>query len=256
MIWTHAVVLGVVEGLTEFLPVSSTGHLILASRLMGLPQTEFMKSFEIAIQIGAILAVVFLYGKRLFADRGAFLRVLTAFVPTAVIGLLLYKPIKKFLFADSQIVLWSLLIGGVVLIVFDRWYKASSHCVNDTAKVPFSKAALLGVFQCLSMVPGVSRAGATQVGGLVLGLDRRTTVEFSFLLAVPTLAAATALELWKSGAAFDGAQWELLLIGGAVSFVSAVAVIRLFLRFVEKSGFTAFGIYRIVAALAFWAFVR
>jgi undecaprenyl-diphosphatase len=200
--------------------------------------------------------VVLVYARRLAAEGATLLRVLAAFIPTAVIGLVLYKAIKRFLFADVQIVVWSLFLGGIVLIAFDRWYKTHPHAVNGTDRIPLKTAALVGVFQCLSMVPGVSRAGATQVGGLALGLDRRTTVEFSFLLAVPTLAAATALDLWKSGGAFDGAQWNLLLIGGAASFVSAVAVIKLFLKFVEKNGFTAFGVYRIAAALAFWAFVR
>ena len=253
MTYIHAIMLGIVEGLTEFLPVSSTGHLILASRLLGLPQTEFMKTFEISIQVGAILAVVLIYWRRLLTDIETLKRVLAAFIPTAIVGLLLYKLIKKYLFAGTGVVLWSLFIGGIVLIVFDKWYGSKERTASD---VSLPKAAGIGLFQSLAVVPGVSRAGATILGGLALGIDRRTIVEFSFLLAVPTLAAATALDLAKNASSFDASQWQLLLAGGAVSFVTAIAGIRFFLRFIEKHGFTAFGVYRIALALFFWVFVR
>ena len=217
MNFIQAALLGVIEGLTEFLPVSSTGHLILAANLLGLPQTEFMKTFEIAIQLGAILAVIWVYRRVLFTDFEALKRVLAAFLPTAVIGLALYKFIKRFLFAGTSTVLWSLFLGGIVLILFDRWHRPKNSDVQKTAEIPFLKAAAIGVAQSLSVVPGISRAAASIVGALWLGTDRRTAVEFSFLLAVPTLVAATALDLFKNAPLFDPSEWKLLLTGGVVS---------------------------------------
>ena len=252
----HAVLLGIVEGLTEFLPVSSTGHLILTARLFGLAQTEFMKTFEIAIQLGAIVAVVTLYARTLLTDREILKRVFAAFLPTALIGFLLYKLIKKFLFAGPSIVLWSLFLGGIVLILFDRWHREKNEALKKIADIPLWKASAIGVIQSLSVVPGLSRAGASIVGALALGVDRKTAVEFSFLLAVPTLTAATVYDLLKNAPAFDGGEWKLLCVGGLASFVVAIASIRLFLRFVQTRGLTAFGIYRILAALLFWGFVR
>ncbi len=188
----QAAILGVVEGLTEFLPISSTGHLILASRLLGLEQTEFLKTFEIAIQFGAILSVVALYWRRLLVDPRVMARVAAAFVPTAILGFGLYKIVKKYLLSSETVVLWALVVGGIVLIVFERFHKEKDDHLDDVAAIPFSRCVLLGVFQALAMIPGVSRSGATVIGGLALGLKRRTIVEFSFLLAVPTMAAATS----------------------------------------------------------------
>ncbi len=254
----HAVIFGAVEGLTEFLPVSSTGHLILTARLLGLAQTEMMKSFEIAIQTGAILAVLFLYWRSFLLDGKTLARVFAAFLPTAVIGFVLYKFIKKYLFAGETTVLWALALGGVVLILFDLLHREKEDAAHDIASLSYAKAAGIGIAQAVAVLPGVSRSAATIVGALALGVDRKKAVEFSFLLAVPTLLAATALDLVKNREAFAENDWGLLLLGGFVSFVVAVFSIRFFIGFVQKQrrGFLYFGVYRLAAALAFWAFVK
>ena len=252
----HVVVFGVVEGLTEFLPVSSTGHLILTARLLGLPQTEFMKSFEIAIQLGAMLAVVFIYGKFLLRQPEVIKRVLAALLPTLAVGFLLYNTVKQYLFSNDSVILISLALGGVVLILFDRWHREGPQAVSKLEAIPYRSSFLIGLVQALAVVPGISRSGATIVGGLALGLSRKTVVEFSFLLAVPTLLAATTLDVIKNRSSFAQADWGLLLLGSAVSFVVALVTIRFFLRFVERGGFLVFGIYRILAAAVFWMFVK
>jgi undecaprenyl-diphosphatase len=251
----HAVVLGIVEGLTEFLPVSSTGHLILASRWMGLPETEFMKSFQIAIQLGGILAVVAVYWRSFLKDIETMKRVLAGVLPTLAVGFVLYRMIKESLMTETT-VLWSLAIGGVVLIVFDLLHKEKEDCIEEIPKLPYRKAFLIGLIQSLAVIPGVSRAAATIVGGLALGLKRKAVVEFSFLLAVPTIAAAAVFDLAKNGSSFGHRDWDLLLWGAASSFAVAWASIKFFLHFVRNHGFLAFGVYRILAAGAFWFFVK
>lgn len=252
----QAAILGVVEGLTEFLPVSSTGHLILASRLLGLGQDDFQKTFEIVIQLGAIMAVVLLYW-RSFLDWEVLKRLVVAFLPTGVIGLLLYKVIKQML-GSEVVVLWSLAIGGAVLIAFELWKKrkgtAGDKAVN-IRDISYRQAFVIGLFQAIAIIPGVSRSGATIVGGMAQGIDRKTTVQFSFLLAVPTMLAATALDLLKNYKSFASADAVTLAIGMVVSFVVAVAAIKLFLQFVRNRTFVPFGVYRIAAAAAFWLFV-
>lgn len=254
----HAVILGIVEGVTEFLPISSTAHLVLGVQALGIEQTDFAKTFEIAIQAGAIAAVLALYGKRLCTDRQMLLRVLYAFVPTAVIGLLLYKTVKDVLL-DSDglpIMLWALAVGGAALIVFELLHREKPGRPAGVASISPRNAVLIGMFQALAIVPGVSRAAATIIGGLLLGIPRRTIVEFSFLLAVPTVAAATVLDLSKSGASFTFSEWRLLAIGTLTSFVTAIIVIRWFLRFVERHSFIVFGIERIVMAVAAFLLLR
>ena len=248
----HSIILGIVEGLTEFLPVSSTGHLILASRVMGLSETDFLKTFEIVIQSGAILAVVLLYWKRLLLDQETLMRVIVAFIPTGIFGLILYKYIKLWLGSES-IVLWSLLIGGIILVLFERYHHESPEAHTEIATMPYSKAVYLGLFQSLAMVPGVSRSGATIVGGLLLGFSRATIVEFSFLLAIPTMAAATGLDLLKNYRSFSSGDTLSLGIGFIVSFIVAILAVRWFLGYVKTHTFTTFGIYRIAVALIFFA---
>ena len=248
----HAVLLGVVEGVTEFLPVSSTGHLILATRLLGLEQTEFLKSFDIAIQLGSILAVVVLYGRSLFVRPPVLRRVAAAFLPTAGVGLLLYKLIKRFLLSNNQAVLWALFLGGIGLVVFELVYREKATDTEDLGEIPYRQCFLIGIFQSLAMFPGVSRSAATVIGGLSLHLKRKTIVEFSFLLAVPTMLAATALDLLKSAPSFAVSELQFLAVGAAVSFGVSVLSIRLLLRFIRSHTFLPFGIYRIVVALALW----
>lgn len=244
-----AAILGVVEGLTEFLPVSSTGHLILASRLLGLPDSEFLKSFEIAVQLGAIAAVVLLYRRTLFGDVEALKRVLVGFVPTGVLGLALHGVVKRHLLGSESVVLWSLLLGGVALIAFERLHRSVPGDMADVRKITYRQAAVIGICQSLAMIPGVSRSAASVVGGLAQGIDRRTTVQFSFLLAVPTMLAATGLDLLKSAGSFSRDDAAAIAIGTVVAFVVAVIAIRFFLRFVRTHTFEPFGIYRIIVAL-------
>jgi undecaprenyl-diphosphatase len=228
MNWIHAVIFGAVEGITEFLPVSSTGHLILTARLLGLPQTETMKSFEIAIQVGAILAVLWIYWRSFLMEWETLKRVIVAFLPTAVIGLLLYRLIKKFLFAGEATVLWALGAGGIILILFDLLYRGKKNATNEIARISFGKAFGIGIIQSLAVIPGVSRSAATILGALALGIERKKAVEFSFLLAVPTLLAATVLDLLKSNSAIAPHDWAMLFVGGFTSFIVAIFSIRFF----------------------------
>lgn len=248
-----AIILGIVEGITEFLPISSTGHLIIAGRLAGLASSDFVTSFNIVIQLGAILAVLTLYGKRLLTSWALMNRIIVAFIPTAVIGLILYSIVKQML-GSPAVVLWAMGVGGVLLIIFERWFKESANAHEDLATMPYRTAAFLGVAQSLAVVPGVSRAAATILGGLTLGLSRRAIVEFSFLLAIPTMAAASALDLYKNAGSFSGNQWDALLIGFVVSWIVALATIKWLLGYIRTHDFTLFGVYRIVAAIVF-AFV-
>jgi undecaprenyl-diphosphatase len=249
---TQAIIFGIVEGITEFLPISSTGHLMLTARYLGIAQTEFVKSFEIAIQSGAILAVVVLYWKTLLGGLDIWKKLLVAFLPTAAIGALLYKFIKQFLLDSSTVVLWALFLGGGALILFELFHQEKEYAAKELSKISYPQAFLIGLFQSLAIIPGVSRSAATIVGGLVVGLKRKTIVEFSFLLAIPTMCAAMALDLFKSARAFTAAQFSLLAVGLAVSFVVALIAIRFLLVFIQKHTFIPFGIYRILIAVACW----
>jgi undecaprenyl-diphosphatase len=233
----ESVILGIVEGITEFLPISSTAHLILTSKLLAIGQTEFLKSFEISIQLGAILAIVALYWRALFIDMAVLKRIVLAFVPTAILGGLLYKFIKAYLLSNTDVVLWALFIGGAVLIVFELLHREQGNAAGDIHSITYSKAFLIGIFQSCAMVPGVSRAAATIIGGMMMGIKRKTIVEFSFLLAVPTMLAASIYDLYKSADAFAGSDFSILFTGFVSSFVVAVIVVRFFLYFVEKHNF-------------------
>ncbi len=244
----HAVVLGIVEGLTEFLPVSSTGHLILAGKLLHLPETEFLKTFEIVIQLGAMLAVLGLYIKKLPRIIKLIPKLFVAFIPTAIVGLTLYPFIKKWLSSD-KIVLWSLLIGGVVIILFELWQQTRKTEEVSLESISYKQAFAVGVFQSIAVIPGVSRSAATIIGGMFVGISRSTIVEFSFLLALPTIAAAALLDLIKTPITFSHSEWGMLLVGLIVSFVVALVVLKWFLRFISHHSFIPFGVYRIVVAL-------
>lgn len=248
-----SIILGIVEGVTEFLPISSTGHLTLFASLLGIAQTEFVKSFEVIIQLGAILAVVVLYWEKLLTNFAIIKRVVVAFLPTAILGLIFYKLIKTYLLGNSLIVLSSLFVGGLVLILFELWHREKSDDKTDLEKISYLQAIALGFCQSIAMIPGVSRSAATIVGGLVLGIKRETIVEFSFLLAVPTMAAATGLDLFKSSFSFSASEWGLLLVGFSVSFLSALLAIKSFLNYVRHHDFIAFGLYRIILALVFFS---
>lgn len=252
----HALIYGIVEGITEFLPISSTGHLMLTAKILQSGQTDFLKTFEVAIQCGAILAVVVLYWKTFIKSRAVWQRIMVAFIPTAIIGAVLYKVIKKVFLGSTDIVLWSLFIGGIALIVFEMFHKERGDALESIEAVTMRQAVIIGLFQSLAVVPGVSRAAATIVGGLCVGLRRKTIVEFSFLLAVPTMAAATALDLFKSAQSFTYDQAVFLSIGFIASFAVAVVAIRFLLAFIKRHNFIPFGVYRMVVAVIFWFFVR
>ena len=252
----HALILGIVEGISEFLPISSTAHLILASYLLKLSQTDFQKTFEIVIQLGAILAVVVLYWKSLLVRKEVMLRILIAFIPTAIIGFLLEKIIRNVLFESMQTILWSLFLGGIVLIVFEKLYSSKTSDVDDMGKMSYKQAFAIGLCQALAVIPGVSRSGATIVGGMLLGVSRKAIVDFSFVLAVPTMLAATVLEIVKHRSEMSFDQSGLLAIGFVVSFIVALGVIKWLLTYIRKHTFVAFGVYRILVALVFWFVIR
>jgi undecaprenyl-diphosphatase len=248
-----AIILGIVEGATEFLPVSSTGHLILASSLLHIPTTDFTKSFDIAIQLGAILAVVFLYWHKL-GDLEIWKKLLASFLPTAVIGLLLYATIKTYLLGSTVVVIAALMIGGCILIVFERLYTNRTPMRENEARIvdmTYSQCLLIGLCQSLAVIPGVSRSAATILGGLGLGLQRKIVVEFSFLLAIPTMLAATTLDLLKSAGSFSASDFIHLAAGFIVSFLVAILSIKFFLGMIRTYDFTPFGIYRIFIGLIF-----
>ena len=248
----QALIFGIVEGITEFLPISSTGHLMLTAHAMGLDQTSFLKSFEIVIQFGAILSVVFLYWRSLLMNREILKRVIVAFIPTGLLGLTVYKLVKRYLLSSSTVVLWSLLIGGIFLIVFELLHKEKEDAVEDLSAIPYRTSVLIGLFQSIAMIPGVSRSAATIVGGLALGLKRKTIVEFSFLLAVPTMLAATGLDLVKNAGQFSAGQFHFLAIGFVVSFFAALGAVKYLLSFIKSHTFIPFGIYRIILVIVFW----
>lgn len=245
----QAALLGVVEGLTEFLPISSTGHLILTAELLGLPETEFLKSFEVVIQLGAILAVVTLYWRRLLFDRAMMQRVAVALIPALGVGYLFYASIRKLLDSELTVVI-ALFVGGVILILFERFRKVPEQPI-ELDDISYRQALAIGFTQALSVVPGVSRAGATIVGGLFTGLSRKAAVEFSFLLGVPTMVAATTLDVYKNYQTFSLENVQALTVGLLVSFIVALLAIKFLLRFVQSHTFVAFGVYRIVIAILF-----
>jgi len=248
-----AIILAVVEGLTEFLPVSSTGHTILAAVLLNVSQTPFVKSFELSLEFGSILAVVVLYW-RYFLQLEVLKRLFVAFIPTGTVGLLIYPFFKNVLFGNEEIVLWALLLGGIAIILFELGYKERS-AIDDMSKIPYRYCLLIGAFQSLSVIPGLSRSAPTIMGGLLLGMKRQTIVLFSFLLAVPTMIAASGYDLVMSFSQFSSGDINLLLVGFVTSFLVAMPAIKFFLDYVRKHSFIPFGVYRIALVVVFYFFV-
>lgn len=242
----HVIVLAIIEGLTEFLPVSSTGHMIIASSLMGIAADPFVKLFTIAIQLGAILSVVILYFKRFFQTFNFYIKLLVAFIPAAVFGVLLNDTIDALLESALTVGI-TLFVGGIILLFVDKWFNKPT--VTEEKNITYLTALKIGFFQCLAMIPGTSRSAATIVGGMSQKLSRTTAAEFSFFLAVPTMFAATAKKLYdfyKEGHTFSGEEIKLLAIGNIIAFVVAMLAIRSFITFLERRGFRLFGWYRIV----------
>ncbi|WP_456465863.1 undecaprenyl-diphosphate phosphatase [Persephonella sp.] len=246
----ESIILGIVEGITEFLPISSTGHLILVSHIMGIQQTTAHKTFEVAIQLGSILAVVFLYRDRIFKDIDLWKKLIVAFIPTGVLGFLLYKIIKSLF--SPYVVAFMLILGGVIFILIEKFYTKKEHNIKSLEEIPYLKAFFIGVFQSLSMIPGTSRSGATIIGGLLLGFDRKTAAEFSFLLAVPTMFVATGYDIFKNYKHFQPENWITLATGFITAFIFAVISIKFLLGFIKKHTFIPFGIYRIIVGILFF----
>lgn len=254
-----SIILGIIEGITEFLPISSTGHLILAEHILRIPTTEFLKSFDIFIQLGAILAVVVIYWKKVWQNRNLIGKLLAGFLPTAIIGLTVYKMIKQFFLGNSLVVLVSLFVGGVIIVAFERWYKNKNLPIQKLTtleNISYTQAIKIGLFQSLAIIPGVSRSGATILGGLWLGVERQAIVEFSFLLAIPTMAAATGFDLLKSGLNFSNIQWAYLAVGFVASFITAYLAVKFLLNYIQKHDFTAFGWYRILLSVIGFILLR
>lgn len=241
----QAAVLGIIEGLTEFLPVSSTGHLIVVSDWLGLQQTDQNKAFEVIIQFAAILAVISHY-KSKFSREHARLwgNVIIAFIPIGFVGLLFHHQIKEIF--TIQIVAWMFIIGGIAFLILERLYTEGTHRTKDIEDLSIRQAFWIGVAQVFALIPGTSRAGASIVGGMMVGLDRKTSAEFSFLLALPVLAAASGLDFISHYSEFANTSWMPLIVGFVVAFGVAYLTMALFIRFLEKFTFNAFGIYRIL----------
>lgn len=248
MTYLHAIILGIVEGLTEFLPISSTGHMIIASSMMGIEDNSFTKAFEVIIQFGAILSVLVLYWKRFLPEWSFYKKLFIAFLPTAIIGFAA-KDLVEQLLGSVQVVAWSLIVGGIILVWSDRIFAHLTAKGRTVSDLTHKDAVKLGLFQAIAMIPGVSRSGATIMGGLTLGMNKKEAAEFSFFLAVPTMAAATLYKLLKIYKTIEPEQISILLVGSAVAFVVAIVAIRFFIGVVGKYGFRGFGYYRILVGV-------
>lgn len=246
----QSIILAIIEGLTEFLPISSTGHMILASYAMKIHENEFVKTFEVAIQLGAIMAIAIMYIKRFLQSFDIYLKLAIAFIPTAIVGFLAYDFIKAYLF-NPVVVSVSLVVGGIVLILIDKKVIHKECQVESLERIPLKNAFYIGLIQCLSMIPGTSRAAATIIGGVFNKLDKKMATEFSFLLAIPTMFAATGYDLLKTNIDFTFQEIQMLLIGLVFAFISAWFAVKLFLKIVENYGFKHFGYYRILLGVIF-----
>jgi len=251
----QALILSAVEGISEFLPISSTGHMVLAADILRISQSSFVKDFEIIIQLGAILAIVVLYWSTLFKSVEVWKRIIVAFIPTGIIGLLLFKVVKNYLLGNLYVTLISLLVGGIILIILELIYKEKEHHIDNIEDMTLPKAFMIGLFQSVAIIPGVSRSAATIIGGLFLGTKRKAAAEFSFLLAVPTMLAATGLDLIKTNFSYSPNEWLILAVGFLGAFVMALISVKLFLQFVQRNNFIIFGVYRIIAAILFYLIV-
>lgn len=250
------IILAIIEGVTEYLPISSTGHMIIASSFMKIAADDFTKLFTIAIQLGAILAVVVLYWKRFFQSLDFYFKLLVAFIPAVILGLLLNDVIDELLESPVTVAIF-LIIGGFILLKVDDWFKANEiyDAENPDAhtNISYATALKIGFFQCLAMIPGTSRSGATIIGGMTQKLNRKTAAEFSFFLAVPTMFGATAKKLYdyyKAGFEISSDQINYLIIGNIIAFVVALIAIKSFIDYLSKKGFKIFGYYRIILGVA------
>ena len=244
----EAIIIAIVEGITEFLPISSTGHMIIASSLLGIHTDPFTKTFEVAVQLGAILAVVVLYWRKFFDfSRWQFyIKLIIAVIPALALGFLFSDEIDKMMESPTTVALM-LLVGGIFLLFIDKVF--NQHPIDKEEEISFKRAFFIGIWQCLAMIPGVSRSAASIIGGMQQKLTRRLAAEFSFFLAVPTMVAATGYKLYKGYGDIHSEQIKLLVVGNIVAFIVAILAIKFFIGFLQKHGFRLFGIYRIVAGI-------
>lgn len=241
----QAIIIGVIEGFTEFLPISSTGHMIVASEFLGMPQDSLTKAYEVIIQFAAILAVMLIYKEKItFKKIDLWSKLLLAFLPLAIVGFIFKDQIKALF--NVETVAWMFIIGGLVFLIVEYFYKEKEHHISDVEKVSYKQALWVGIAQIFSLIPGTSRAGATIIGGLLTGLDRKTSMEFSFLLAIPVMTAVSGYDLLKHYQDFADANWAAFIVGFVTAFVVAYITIKLFLVFIERFTFVAFGVYRII----------
>ncbi len=241
----QAIIIGIIEGFTEFLPISSTGHMIVASEFLGVSQDALTKAYEVIIQFAAIMAVMLIYKEKItFKKIDLWQKLFVAFLPLAIVGFIFKDQIKALF--TIEIVAWMFIIGGLVFLLVEYFYEEKKAHVTHVEKVNYKQALWVGIAQIFSLIPGSSRAGATIIGGLLVGLDRKTSMEFSFLLAIPVMAAVTGYDLLKHYQDFADANWDAFVAGFITAFIVAYLTIKLFLAFIQRFTFVAFGIYRII----------
>ncbi len=246
MSWLQALIIAIVEGLTEFLPVSSTGHMIITTKLLGMEGSDFISAFLINIQFGAILSVIAIYWKKFFQSLNFYYKLFVAFLPAAFFGLLLSDIIDELL-ENVLVVAIMLVLGGIILVFVDKWFKKEDEAKDQT--VTYKKSLIVGLFQVIAMIPGVSRSASTIIGGMTQKLSRKTAAEFSFFLAVPTMFAASAYKLLENYKSINVDNISILIFGNVIAFIVAFIAIKSFISFLTKYGFKVFGYYRIVVGL-------
>jgi undecaprenyl-diphosphatase len=244
----QSVVLGAIEGITEFLPISSTGHLIVASKFLGIEQNSVTKAYEVIIQFAAILAVLLNYSDKFHPSKiELWKKLILAFIPIGIVGFIFSSQIKEMF--DIKIVAYMFIVGGIVFLIVEKFYKEKEHFIDDVEKVSYKQALYIGIAQVFALIPGTSRAGSTIIGAMLVGLNRKASAQFSFLLAFPVMCATTGYDLLKHYQDFIGANFTVLAVGFITAFIVAYLTIKLFLKFLEKFTFVAFGIYRIIFGL-------
>ncbi|KIM05610.1 MAG: UDP pyrophosphate phosphatase [Sulfurovum sp. PC08-66] len=248
-----AIIIGTIEGFTEFLPISSTGHMIVASDFLGIEQSKLIKAYEVIIQLAAILAVMILYRDKLKPSQIVlWQKIMVAFLPLAIIGYLFKDPIKELF--SIEIVAWMFIVGGVIFLIVEYFYKEEKAHITNVDELSYKQALWIGIAQLFSFIPGTSRAGATIIGGMLLKMDRKSSAEFSFLLAIPVMGAVSGYDLLKHYQDFIGIDYTPFVVGFVVAFVVAYITIKLFLAFLARFSFVAFGIYRILFGIVLLAF--
>ena len=241
----QAIIIGIIEGFTEFLPISSTGHMIVASKFLGVSQDNLTKAYEVIIQFAAILAVMLVYRDKItFKKIDLWSKLMVAFFPLAIVGFIFKDAIKELFTVNTVAIMF--IVGGVIFLIVEKFYQEKESHTDDVENVTYKQALAVGFAQIFSLIPGTSRAGATIIGGMLIKMNRKTSAEFSFLLAIPVMGAVTAYDLLKHYSEFADANWPAFIIGFVVAFLVAYATIKLFLVFLQRFTFVAFGIYRIV----------